>query len=162
MLGSKLTDIEGIKTEIIIKDYIPVHKGNYNILTGAGGIGKSQVSLKMLAHFLQSNPNETAVCIFTEDTKDVVLERITSITRGMNITAQEVIDRTFFKTLDNHDGKVFANKIGRENFLNTEYIESFILNAKERRVGFIVLDPLEAFHNGLNENDAEDMKFLVV
>lgn len=162
MLGNNLLDIQDIKTEIIIKDYIPVHKGNYNILTGAGGAGKSQVSLKMLAHFLQANQEETAVCIFTEDTKAVIIERLDAITRNMRITTREIIERSFFKTLDNHDGKIFANKIGRENFLNTEYIESFILNAKERDVGLIILDPLEAFHNGLNENDAEDMKFLVV
>lgn len=162
MLGSNLREIEDIKTEIIIKDYIPVHKGNYNILTGAGGVGKSQVSLKMLAHFLQANLEETAVCIFTEDTKAVIIERLDSITKGMQITTNEIIERTFFKTLDNHDGKVFVSKINRQNMLDTAYLESFILNAKERNVGFIVLDPLEAFHNGLNENDAEDMKFLVV
>ncbi len=162
MLGAKLTDIEGIKTEVIIKDYIPVHKGNYNILTGAGGVGKSQVSLKMLTHFLQSNPDETAVCIFTEDTKDVIIDRLDSITRHMRITTAEVVERSFFKTLDNHDGKVFVSKIQRQNILDTDYLQKFILNAKERKVGFIILDPLEAFHNGLNENDAEDMKFLVV
>ena len=162
MLGSNLLEIEDIKTEIIIKDYIPVHKGNYNILTGAGGVGKSQVSLKMLAHFLQANLNETAVCIFTEDTKAVIIERLDAITKNMQITTNEIIERTFFKTLDNHDGKVFVSKINRQNMLDRDYLEKFILNAKERNVGFIILDPLEAFHNGLNENDAEDMKFLVV
>lgn len=162
MLGNKLTDIEGIKTEIIIKDYIPVHKGNYNILTGAGGVGKSQIALKMLAHFLQANPEETAVCIFTEDTKEAIIDRLDSITSSMKIKTTEIVERSFFKTLDNHDGKVFVSKVNRANILDVVYLESFILNAKERKVGFIILDPLEAFHNGLNENDAEDMKFLVV
>lgn len=162
MLGDNLNDIKDIKTEIIIKDYIPVHKGNYNILTGAGGTGKSQVALKMLAHFLQSNPEETAVCIFTEDTKAVITDRLDAITSDMIISTDDIIKRSFFKTLDNHDGKVFASKIQRQNVLNVEYLESFILNAKERDVGMIILDPLEAFHNGLSENDAEDMKFLVV
>lgn len=162
MLGSNLNEIEAIKTEVIIKDYIPIHKGNYNILTGAGGVGKSQVSLKMLAHFLQANKEETAVCIFTEDTKQVIIERLDAITRGMKITTSEIIERSFFKTLDNHDGRVFVSKIGKQNMLDTNYMESFILNARERNVGMIILDPLEAFHNGLNENDAEDMKFLVV
>lgn len=162
MLGSNLLEIEDIKTEIIIKDYIPIHKGNYNILTGAGGVGKSQVSLKMLAHFLQANPTETAVCIFTEDTKAVIIERLDAITRNMQIKTKDIIERTFFKTLDNHDGKVFVSKINKQNMLDSDYIEKFILNARERDVGMIILDPLEAFHNGLNENDAEDMKFLVV
>lgn len=51
ILGHKLTDIEAIKTDIVIQDYIPIHKGNYNILAGNGGSGKSLISLKMLVHF---------------------------------------------------------------------------------------------------------------
>lgn len=162
MLGSNLKEIEDIKSEIIVKDYIPLHKGNYNILSGTGGVGKSQIALKILAHFLQANPKERAVCIFTEDTKKVIIERLDMITRFMNITTDEIIERTFFKTLDNHDGKVFCSKINKENVLNEIYFKSFVLNAKERNVGMIILDPLEAFHTGLSENDAEDMKFLTV
>lgn len=162
MLGNNLNEIEDIKSEIILKDYIPVHKGNYNILAGTGGVGKSQIALKMLAHFLQANPKERGVAIFTEDTKKVIIERLDMITRYMTITTEDIIERTFFKTLDNHDGKVFCSKINKQNVLNIEYFKSFVLNAKERKIGFVILDPLEAFHTGLSENDAEDMKFLTV
>lgn len=161
MLGSNLLEIEDIVTNVIIKDYIPIHKGNYNILTGAGGTGKSQVALKMLAHFLQANPNEKGVAIFTEDTKATVIERLDAITRKMRISTSEIIDRTFFKTLDNNDGKVFISKINKQNIINEEYLKSFILNAKFHKIGIVIFDPLEAFHTGLSENDAEDMKIYV-
>lgn len=162
MLGSHLLDIEDIASEIIVKDYIPLHKGNYNILTGTGGVGKSQISLKILAHFLRANPKEKAVAIFTEDTKKTIIERLDAITRKMNITTEEILNRTFFKTLDNHDGKVFVSKINKINILDEEYMSKFILNAKFHKIGLVILDPLEAFHNGLSENDAEDMKFYTV
>ena len=162
MLGSNLNDIEDIKSEVIIKDYIPIHKGNYNILTGNGGTGKSQIALKMLAHFLQANPNERAVAIFTEDTKATVKERLDNVTKCMQITTDEIIDRTFFKTLDNHDGKVFVSKVQKENTINVDYMEKFILNGRHYNIGMIILDPLEAFHSGLSENDSEDMKFYTV
>lgn len=162
ILGSNLIDIESIKTEIILKDYIPVHKGNYNIIAGNGGTGKSMIALKMLVHFLRANPKEKAVAIFSEDAKDTILKRLEFVTNGMGITVDEVIERTFFKTLDNHDGKVFAMKIGKQNTINTEYFESFIRNAKFHKIGFVILDPFEAFHSGLSENDAEDMKFFTV
>lgn len=162
MLGSNLLEIESIKTDIILKDYIPVHKGNYNIIAGNGGTGKSMIALKMLIHFLRANPNEKAVAIFTEDSKNTIMERLDFITTGMGITKEEVIERTFFKTLDNHDGKVFALKIGRQNTINVEYFESFVRNAKFHKIGFVILDPFEAFHSGLSENDAEDMKFFTV
>ena len=160
MLGSNLLDIEDIKSEIIVKDYIPLHKGNYNILTGDGGVGKSQVALKILAHFLQANPNEKAVAIFTEDTKAIIKERLSLIVRNMQITLEEIISRTFFKTLDNSDGKTFVSKFQKQNVLDDEYMTMFITNGKFHKVGLVILDPLEAFHLGLNENDAEDMKYL--
>ena len=162
MLGSNLLEIESIKTDIILKDYIPVHKGNYNIIAGNGGTGKSMIALKMLIHFLRANPEEKAVAIFTEDSKNTIMERLDFITAGMGITKEEVIERTFFKTLDNHDGKVFALKVGRQNTINVEYFESFVRNAKFHKIGFVILDPFEAFHSGLSENDAEDMKFFTV
>lgn len=161
MLGENLNEIESIVSEIILKDYIPIHKGNYNIIAGDGGTGKSQVALKMIAHFLQANPDQKAVGIFTEDTKAVIEARLDVITRYMHINTQEVIKRTFFKTLDNFDGKVFAKKLQRENVLIQDYVDSFIMNARLHNIGLVVFDPLEAFHEGLSENDNEDMKFYV-
>ena len=162
ILGQNLQDIESIKSEVIVKDYIPIHKGNYNILAGAGGVGKSQISLKILAHFLQANPNEKAVCIYTEDAKDTILTRLNDVCSCMRITVDEIVSRTFFKTLDNTDGATFISKVNRTNIINSEYMDKFILNARLENIGLVILDPLEAFHTGLNENDAEDMKNLTV
>lgn len=162
ILGHKLTDIEAIKTDIVIQDYIPIHKGNYNILAGNGGTGKSLISLKMLVHFLRANPDERAVALYTEDARSTIMERLQLITKIMNVDFQDILDRTFFKTLDNHDGKVFASKVNKQNTINEEYFTKFVMNAKFYKIGLVILDPFEAFHNGLSENDAEDMKFFTV
>jgi len=161
MIGSNILDIEDIVSEVIIKDYIPLHKGNYNVLTGAGGCGKSQISLKMLAHFLQANPNERAVAFYTEDTKKTIIERLDAITSYTRITTKEIVDRTFFTTLDNYESKPFIKKINRLVEIDISILNSFIGHCCFNNVGLIIFDPLEAFHSGLSENDAEEMKMLV-
>ncbi len=53
----KATDIKPLNMEIVGKDYIPLVRGAYNVLTGRGGAGKSQVALKSLIHFLINTLN---------------------------------------------------------------------------------------------------------
>jgi len=162
ILGNHIDDIVELKTEIICKDYIPLHKSNYNILAGDGGVGKSAIALKEIAHFLRANPEEKCVAFFTEDSKKQILERLDTITSQMSgITTEEIKERTFFNTLDDNKGQPFAIKQDRNNYINYDYFNQFIVNAKFHKVGLIILDPLEFFHSNLNENDAEDMKFLV-
>ena len=103
----RMSSIESIKVEVIGKGYIPIHRGNYNILAGAGGVGKSLIALKMLVEFLIEKPKEQALAIFSEDTKVQIDERLDHIVRSYDITKEEVYNRTYFKTLDNDDGKVF-------------------------------------------------------
>ena len=162
MIGRNLLEIEDIKTDIVVKDYIPLHRGNYNILTGAGGVGKSQIALKIMAHFLQANPKEKAVAVFSEDTKAVIIERLDLITRDMMITTKEIVERSYFTTLDGPEVKTFVSKINKSNLVDIDYVNNFIIGSAMENVGIIVFDPLEAFHTGLSENDAEDMKFLTV
>jgi len=157
----RIADIKSINVEIIGKSFIPTHRGNYNILAGNGGAGKSLIALKMLVDFLIEKPNEQAVAIFSEDTRVQIEERLEYITMSMDITVKEVLDRTFFKTLDNDDGKVFAFMDGRNPMLNMEYFKSFIDNMITYSIGFVILDPLERFHTGLSEKDEGHMKFLV-
>lgn len=157
----RIQEIEKIKVEVCGKDYIPYHRGNYNIIAGDGGVGKSLVALKMLVHFLMEKPQEQALGIFSEDTREQIEERLKYIVGGLNITLEEVFNRTFFKTLDNDDGRVFAYMDGRIPTLDLEYFTQVVSNIQHYNVGFIVFDPLERFHTGLNESDAGDMKFLV-
>ena len=158
---NRIDDIESINVEIIGKDFIPTHRGNYNILAGNGGTGKSLIALKMLVHFLIEKPNEQAVAIFSEDTRVQIEERLETIVQRLDITVQEVKNRTFFKTLDNDDGKVFAFVDGRNPVLDMEYFTNFVNKMISNSVGFVVFDPLERFHTGLSENDEGHMKFLV-
>ncbi len=157
----RIEDIAGIKVEIIGKDYIPLHRSNYNILAGTGGVGKSLIALKILIHFLVEKPKEQALAIFSEDTKSQIEERIDFIVRGLDITKEEVYARTFFKTLDNDDGEIFAHLDGRTPILNMEYFMNFTNSVLTQNVGLIILDPMERFHTGLSENNESDMKFLV-
>jgi RecA-family ATPase len=115
----------------------------------------------MLVHFLIEKPNEQAVAIFSEDTRQQIEERLDFIVRGLDITTKEVFDRTFFKTLDNDDGRVFAFMDAGVPTLDEKYYSGFINGMIDRDIGFVIFDPLERFHNGLMEKDEGHMKFLV-
>lgn len=156
-----LDEIEGIEIKIIGKDYIPIHHANYNLLAGNGGTGKSLVSLKMICHFLMEFPTKKALGIYSEDTKGDIVNRLNNITYGLNITTKEVMERTFFKTLDNDDGAVFCRK-ERGQIIEDAYLKKFKINIIKHDVGIIILDPLERFHSGLSENDESDMKYFTV
>lgn len=155
-----LSEIDGIDVKVICKDYLPIHHANYNLLAGNGGTGKSLIALKELCHFLQEFPNKKALAIFSEDTKSEILKRLIHITDSMRITKEEVLARTFFKTVDNDDGAVFCVK-ERNLIVDTEYLTDFKINLIKHNVGFVILDPLERFHTGLSENDESDMKHLM-
>ncbi len=157
----RLAEIENITVEIIGKSYIPTHRGNYNILAGNGGVGKSLVALKMLVDFLIEKPDEQAYAFFSEDTRKEIEGRLEFIVRNTNITVDEVLSRTFFVTLDNDHGKVFAFLEGRNPAANMEYFTEFVNGMISYNIGFVILDPLERFHTGLSENDEGHMKFLV-
>ena len=156
-----LDNIKGITVEILGKDFIPYHHSNYNLLSGNGGTGKSIIALKMMAHFLMEIPNKKALGIFSEDTKSEIMNRLNNITANINITTQDIKNRTFFKTLDNDDGAVFCRKEGRV-IVDTDYLTEFKKNLIKHDVGMVILDPLERFHTGLSENDESDMKHLMV
>ncbi len=157
----RLSEIKNIKVEIIGKGYIPTHRGNYNILAGNGGVGKSLIALKMLVDFLVEKPKEQAYAFFSEDTRKEIESRLDFIVRGSSITVDEVLKRTFFVTLDNDHGKVFAFMDGRSPVSNMEYFTDFVNGMVTYNIGFVILDPLERFHTGLSENDEGHMKFLV-
>lgn len=154
-----LDDIEAIKMEIVGKNFIPLVKPAYNVISGRGGSGKSLVALKSMLLWLRDNPSKTAIAYFTEDAKDEIEKRTRAICsiNGLNL---DLLERIFFITLDNDDRKKWVHKVRDEYVIEEIYIKEIIDFAKENQSEFILLDPLKRFHR-LNENSNDDMDVVV-
>ena len=159
-----LTDIHGEKVEIIGKNFLPLVKGGgYNILAGRGGTGKSIIALRSMIHHLVLNPNEKGLGYFTEDDKEEVEGRFRAVCSHEHKMSKEETDallrRCLFVTTENDPMWKFVRK-GQNDFELTEEYFAFQEFIFSENVGFVILDPLKAFHT-LNENDNTEMDFVV-
>lgn len=155
----KLSDIIPVKMDIVGKNYIPLVKSAYNIISGRGGSGKSAVALKSMLMWLNDNKDKTALAYFTEDAKEEIEKRASIICENSNID-KSIIKRIFFVTLDNDDRRKWINKIRDEYLIEDEYIKEIVGFCKENQTEYIILDPLKRFHR-LDENSNNDMDVLV-
>jgi len=151
------SEIRPVPTIIINRGYIPLVQNSYNILAGAGGVGKSGVALKSGVIYLLDNPSKKVFFWFSEDGIDDVKKRLRIICENMNANYDELLSRMLFQTreTDNVSEKFVARGKGRIEInkeLVGELAEQCILN----NIGFVVLDPLRRFHN-IDENSNSEM-----
>lgn len=151
-------------TEVVNKKLLPLIKGGgYCLLNGRGGLGKSMIAMRSLVHFLDEYPQQKAVAIFSEDDKDEVNKRLYTVCRNEFNYADDKIkqlkDRVRFKTVDNQETLKFTEKQMGETKLSSQLYD-FSKYVIKYNIGFIVIDPLKAFHN-IEENDNSQMDILM-
>jgi len=159
-----LNNIVTEPTEIVCKDFIPLIKGAFNLIAGAGGVGKSTIAIRSAMHYLRANPTKRAFLAMGEDDKDEVENRVKSIGEGFlhlnDDELKEMIVRMDFTTIDNPISMRFLEMRADGAKLNTQLISSFEEYLKSNNIGFVVLDPLKKFHS-VNENSNSEMDLLV-
>ncbi len=138
---------------------IPFIKGAYNLLTGRGGVGKSLVALMTMVEHLIKNPTEHSISFFSEDFKLEVEDRLKASCYLMNADYNDIAHRCHFITVDNDDRVVWAYKTNKKYITEDVYLDSFLEFCLVNNVKFIILDPLNRFHN-LTENDNDEMAWL--
>ena len=159
-----LDEIKGERVEIIGRNFIPLVKGGgYNVLSGRGGSGKSIIALRSMIHHLVLNQNEKGLGYFTEDDKEEVESRFRAICvneHGMNEERiAKIMGRCLFVTVENDPMFKFVKRNINDFDLTDEFF-AFMEFVFDQRIGFVILDPLKAFHT-LNENDNTEMDFVV-
>jgi len=152
-------DIKPLSVNVINKGYIPFVSASYNLLAGEGGVGKSLVAIKSAIIYLLDNKEKTAWLFLTEDGINECTTRAKNICSEMNISYEVVRDRIFWFTLEETELPKFAYKVGGNKTKDNELIQGICEDAILNNVGFIVFDPLRAFHE-LEENSNDDMPFL--
>ncbi len=154
------SDIRPVPTIIINRGYIPFVQNSYNIIAGAGGVGKSGVALKSGVIYLLDNPNKKVFFWFSEDGIDDVKNRLRIICNNMSANYDELLSRMLFQTreTDNVSEKFVARGKGRIE-INKEIVGELAEQCILNNVGFVVLDPLRRFHN-VDENSNSEMPSL--
>ena len=163
-LFEHIDKIQSVPVEVVNKKFLPLVKGGgYCLLNGRGGLGKSMLSMRSMVHFLVEHPKSNAIAVFTEDDRDEVNKRLYTVCRNEFRMGEDKIKdikaRARFKTVDNQTPLKFVEKI--QGVISTspslyEFAEYIISN----NVGFVILDPLKAFHS-LDENSNSEMDTLV-
>jgi RecA-family ATPase len=160
----KLGDIKSSPAEVVCKDFLPLIKGAYNVISGSGGVGKSTIALKSAMFYLRANPKDNALLVMGEDSKYEIEKRIQHIGKvDLMLSDSDVksyLNRMFFITVDNDTPIRFLQKSNNTPVVNSSLVESFKTYLEENHIGFVVLDPLKKFHS-CNENDNSEMDLLV-
>ena len=152
-------DIKPLAVEIINQGYIPLVSASYNILAGEGGVGKSLIAIKSAIVYLLDNPNKNAWLFLTEDGIKECTSRAKSICEEMHKDYEKIRERIFWFTLEEPELPKFAIKNSMGKSKDEELIKGICEDAILNNIGFIVFDPLKAFHE-LEENSNDDMPYL--
>jgi len=159
-----LNDIKAEPTEIVCKDFIPFIKGAYNLLAGAGGVGKSTIAIRSAMHYLRANPDKRSFLAMGEDDSLEVKTRVETIGKDFlglsNSDIVNMISRMDFVTVDNPLSMRFLETSADGAKINNGLVSSFETYLKNNDIGFVVLDPLKKFHS-VNENSNSEMDLLV-
>jgi len=153
----KESEIKPVPTIIINRGYIPFVQNSYNIVAGAGGVGKSGIALKSGVIYLLDNPSKKVFFWFSEDGIDDVKGRLRIICENMNANYDELLSRMLFQTreTDNVSEKFVARGKGKIE-INKELVGEVAELCISNNVGFAVFDPLKRFHN-IDENSNSEM-----
>ncbi len=159
-----LDHIKSEPTEIVCKDFLPLIKGAYNIIAGAGGVGKSTIALRSAIHYLKFNPMDRALMIMGEDDKDEIMSRLKNIItvffNGNDNDISFYIKRMDFITVDNPVSMRFLEKQQGSAVINKPLVDEFKDYLVGNNIKFVVLDPLKKFHSA-DENSNSEMDLLV-
>lgn len=143
--------IQGEEPEFYLENTLPIQKQELNFITGKGGIGKSYISLLLLA-LLKEKYNVKTLGYFSEDALHHTKQRINSLKKLGKIKEDTEID------LIGCDSRPqsFIGYNEKHNLIVMDYFEEFKLKTKDYEV--ILIDPLVCFI-GNEENSNTEGRF---
>ena len=154
----KASTIQGKDVEFIGKDFIPMAKDSYNLLTGQGGSGKSYIALQMIVR--EARKGKRCLAWSTEDgagtTKhrlEIICDKILKTTEAQKNFIMSKID-----ILDLNFVHRFVKKINGSAVLESGDLIGF--SQMLLKYDIAILDPLKAFHSA-DENENSHMDVLV-
>ncbi len=129
--------------DLVTKDVLPLGRHQLNMISANGGGYKSFVALRVAMNYTATEEKK-ALCIFTEDAIQQVVNRIHLVKEH---------EASF------DDSKLNIMSVESDIPSSVETLKTFIENVSDE-IGLIVLDPLLAFYNKDENNNVEAKGFM--
>jgi replicative DNA helicase len=145
--AQSLSSVERKHSQFILKDILPLPAKTVNMISSAGGMGKTFISIRLANEFVRET-NQRALCWFSEDDNGEIGIRYDTLKKSGLIT-KEYQDDIY---LINSEPKQFALKANGIFKANYEALTDLRNDCIFNNIKFIIIDPLLAFYGG-DEND---------
>lgn len=155
----KISNFSNDEIEYILPNYLPFPKNSVGMISSKGGVGKSNLSIKLALQYVNENVGRKSACWFTEDDGKTIKDR------ALSMLACGIHDS--FKDIDNviqitsAPESIISIKKG-EICVNYFFINDLIKFLKAENIGFLVIDPLISFFGGDENNNAHAKAFMQV
>lgn len=157
-LPQSANDVVAEEVEFVCKDFIPLAKNAYNLMTGAGGSGKSFVGLHHAVWFAMNG--KRAFIWSTEDQAGVTKRRIEKILFQMKkLNKDRAMQVMSLIDIWGND-KVYRFVKTKGGTAESSVDDTEQLFSLLSKYDFALLDPLKAFHS-VDENKNHEMDAVV-
>lgn len=147
--------VKSQKVEFYLKNFLPIPKTKVTMLSGAGGLGKSFLSIQLAVRMIQEDSTRKVLLWLSEDTVGESRERAENIlTRVMEFSIEDA--SSMLRNID---------IIGSDAEELTPYInDSSLSTLKEffSPYSLVILDPLIAFFGGDENSNPQARRFISV
>lgn len=143
----RVSEIETKIQEFILSGFMPFPKNTVGLISSKGGLGKTNLSLKLTSEFINSHTGNVALWL-TEDEEGNIKYRFDSLLKAGIIEPFNEERALLFQQDPIH----FAKLINREFITDNESLNNLKLFCIENDIKLFIIDPLLAFYGG-NEND---------
>jgi len=157
--------VEDRDIEFILEDFLPIPKKAVSLLSARGGTGKSWLVLQLALRYLNNNPNKKVFAWLSEDplfaTKKRAEKILNEILINDNDTKYFDINNPIYKNF-----KYLGSETRPFHFIEYEYknkkINSLFYKLKNtlKDFNFIILDPLNSFFGGDENNNSQAREFM--
>ena len=145
--AQKLSAVIRKHSEFILKDILPLPVKTVNMISSAGGMGKTFISIRLANEFVKETKSRV-LCWFSEDDNGEVAIRY-DLLKKSGLIMQEFQEDIF---LINSEPKQFALKENGIFKANYQALDELKNDCIFNNIKFIIIDPLLAFYGG-DEND---------
>jgi len=142
-----LNKVKRERANFILRSILPMPEKTVNMISSAGGMGKTFLSIRLASEFVKEN-NQKALCWFSEDHKGEIGLRFDTLADCLMVDekTQSMI------TLINSEPKQFAIKENGTFRANYEALKGITEDCIANDIRLLIIDPLLAFYGG-DEND---------
>ena len=145
--AQKLSAVVRKHSEFILKDILPLPVKTVNMISSAGGMGKTFISIRLANEFVKETKSRV-LCWFSEDDNGEVAIRY-DLLKKSGLIMQEFQEDIF---QINSEPKQFALKENGIFKANYQALDELKNDCIFNNIKFIIIDPLLAFYGG-DEND---------